>query len=167
MRIMITVIDKSLLLCYYTHETVRVLTDKSRKIKKRVKTMEKKIRHSKQRDMIYEYLMSTKEHPSADMVYESLRPEMPNLSLGTVYRNLKLLEEMGLVRRVTTLQNTERYDANTGNHAHFECDTCGCVKDFDILDIKKAKESCGAGDSDNIKWVNLVFGGTCSECTKN
>ncbi len=127
--------------------------------------MEKKIRHSKQRDLIYEYLMSTKEHPSADMVYESLRPTNPNLSLGTVYRNLKLLEEMGLVRRVTTLQSQERYDANTDNHAHFECDTCGCVKDYEILDLNKAKESCGVSMKDNIKWMNLVFGGTCECCS--
>ncbi|MBE6039340.1 MAG: transcriptional repressor [Anaerofustis stercorihominis] len=128
--------------------------------------MEKRIRHSKQRDMIYDYLMSTKEHPSADMVYESLKPDMPNLSLGTVYRNLKLLEEMGLIRRVTTLQSTERYDANCKDHAHFECDTCGCVKDLEILDLQKAKESCGVDENDNIKWMNLVFGGTCRECVK-
>ena len=128
--------------------------------------MEKKIRHSRQRDLIYEYLMSTKAHHSADMVYESLRPTNPNLSLGTVYRNLKLLEEMGLVRRVTTLQSTERYDANVADHAHFECDTCGCVNDLEILDLDKAKESCGVNKKDNIKWMNLVFGGTCECCMK-
>lgn len=128
------------------------------------KTMEKKIRHSRQRDLIYEYLLSTKAHPSADMVYESLKPDNPGLSLGTVYRNLRLLEEMGLVRRVTTLQSTERYDADIRNHAHFECDTCGCVKDFDVTDIEKAKEICGAGGKDHIRWMNLVFGGTCEEC---
>ena len=54
--------------------------------------MEKKLRHSHQREMIYNYLLNTEGHPSADMVYDALREEIPNLSLGTVYRNLKLLE---------------------------------------------------------------------------
>lgn len=162
-KIIVIIIDKVRKICYIILTKGNIL---SHNIQKEVKIMEKKIRHSKQRDMIYEYLLSTKEHPSADMVYENLRPKMPNLSLGTVYRNLKLLEEMGSIRRVTTLQNSERYDANISDHAHFECDTCGCVKDLEILDLNKAKESCGVSKKDNIKWMNLIFGGTC-ECCMN
>jgi len=83
--------------------------------------MEKKLRHSHQRERIYEYLTRSCEHPSAEMVYNDLRPEIPGLSLGTVYRNLKLLEELGKIRRVTSHQGTERYDAICGDHAHFLC----------------------------------------------
>ena len=57
--------------------------------------MEKKLRYSRQREMIYQYLLTSEEHPSAETVYNDLKPEMPELSLGTVYRNLKLLEELG------------------------------------------------------------------------
>ena len=78
--------------------------------------MEKKLRHSHQRDMIYNYLLSTKEHPSAEMIYDELRRIEPTLSLGTVYRNLKLLEDLGMVKKVTSVNNVERYDAMTSDH---------------------------------------------------
>jgi len=126
--------------------------------------MEKKMRHSHQREMIYEYLASSFEHPSAEMVYESLREDIPNLSLGTVYRNLKLLESMGKIRRVTTLQNVERYDAKCGDHAHFVCECCGRVKDLKALNAHSAKESCCVDGGDSISWVSVDFGGVCAEC---
>jgi len=126
--------------------------------------MEKRIRHSHQRDMIYQYLLSSKEHPSADMIYDHLRADNPNLSLGTVYRNLKLLEELGQVRRVTTLQNAERYDADCTDHAHFVCRQCGCVKDLPPIDSQWEKELCPPEPGDRVEWVHLVFGGVCSAC---
>lgn len=126
--------------------------------------MEKKLRHSRQRDMIYEYLLTTMEHPSADKIYEDLRNQISNLSLGTVYRNLKVLEEMGLVRRVTTLQNVERYDACCYDHAHFVCDICGCVKNLENLAVDKVKELCKIGDGDQVLRMNVTFGGLCLEC---
>lgn len=126
--------------------------------------MEKKLRHSHQRDRIYEYLLSTTEHPSADMVYESLKDEMPKLSLGTVYRNLKLLEETGKVRRVTTLQNSERYDARCDSHAHFVCSCCGRVMDLNELDMSAATASFTLPH--RVNWMSLVFGGLCQDCEK-
>ena len=126
--------------------------------------MEKKLRHSRQREMIYEYLCSTCEHPSAEMVYEHLKGDNPNLSLGTVYRNLKLLEETGRVRRVTTLQNVERYDACCGDHAHFVCQSCGCVKDLSVVDRQAGSQSCHVEPGDRIDWMNVVFGGVCADC---
>ena len=66
--------------------------------------MEKKLRHSRQREMIYQYLLTTQEHPSAEMVYHALREEVQGLSLATVYRNLNLLEQLGKVRKVTAFQ---------------------------------------------------------------
>ena len=87
--------------------------------------MEKKLRHSHQRERIYQYLCASMEHPSAEMIYDALRCEIQGLSLGTVYRNLKLLEGLGKVRRVASYQNSERYDACCGDHAHFVCSQCG------------------------------------------
>jgi Fur family peroxide stress response transcriptional regulator len=126
--------------------------------------MEKKLRHSHQRDMIYNYLLSSKEHPSAEMIYEDLKKVEPTLSLGTVYRNLKLLEDLGSVRRVTTLNNVERYDAFTDDHMHFVCEDCGRVidlPDFDDSIIKKSFSSQFDGD---VKWVKIIVGGKCSIC---
>jgi Fur family peroxide stress response transcriptional regulator len=128
--------------------------------------MEKKLRHSQQRDMIYNYLVSTKEHPSAEMIYEALKKDAPNLSLGTVYRNLKLLEELGLVKKVTSLNNVERYDAWCEDHVHFICNECGAVLDLPEFDDSIIKKSIKKNNI-SIKWMNLILGGTCDKCSKN
>lgn len=126
--------------------------------------MEKKTRRSRQREMIYDYLLSTQEHPSAEMIYEHLKAEMPNLSLGTVYRNLKLLEETGHVRRVNTPQNIERYDARCDEHAHFVCGRCGSVMDLKAIDAEALQLACSAELGGQVQWMNVVFGGICTEC---
>ena len=129
--------------------------------------MEKKLRHSHQRDMIYNYLISTKEHPSAEMIYEDLKKVEPSLSIGTVYRNLKLLEELGMVKKVTSVNNVERYDAMTSDHIHFVCDKCGAVMDLPEFDQNLFKEKFANIAYGNIEWVNVILGGTCSKCRKN
>ena len=129
--------------------------------------MEKKLRHSHQRDMIYNYLISTKEHPSAEMIYDELKKIEPTLSLGTVYRNLKLLEELGMVKRVTSVNNVERYDAMTSDHIHFVCDKCGSVIDLPDFDQKLFKEKFENNVCGNIEWVNVILGGTCQKCRGN
>ena len=126
--------------------------------------MEKKLRHSHQRDMIYNYMLSTKEHPSAEMIYEDLKKIEPNLSLGTVYRNLKLLEELGMVRKVTNVNNVERYDAMTYDHIHFVCDECGSVFDLPNFDNEVIKEKFSNEVGGEINWVNIILGGKCKHC---
>jgi Fur family peroxide stress response transcriptional regulator len=126
--------------------------------------MEKKLRHSHQRDMIYNYMLATKEHPSAEMIYEDLKKIEPNLSLGTVYRNLKLLEELGMVRKVTNVNNVERYDAMTYDHIHFVCDECGSVFDLPNFDNEVIKEKFSNEVGGEINWVNIILGGKCKHC---
>ena len=126
--------------------------------------MEKKLRHSHQRDMIYNYMLETKEHPSAEMIYEDLNKIEPNLSLGTVYRNLKLLEELGMVRKVTNVNNVERYDAMTYDHIHFVCDECGSVFDLPNFDNEVIKEKFSNEVGGEINWVNIILGGKCKHC---
>ena len=126
--------------------------------------MEKKLRHSHQRDMIYNYMLATKEHPSAEMIYEDLKKIEPNLSLGTVYRNLKLLEELGMVRKVTNVNNVERYDAMTDDHIHFVCDECGSVFDLPNFDNEVIKEKFSNEVGGEINWVNIILGGKCKHC---
>ena len=72
--------------------------------------MEKKLRHSRQREMIYEYLCSTCEHPSAEMIYEDLKKKIEGLSLGTVYRNLNQLAAQGTILRLTGIDGSDHYD---------------------------------------------------------
>ena len=79
------------------------------------------LKYSKQRETIKEYLRSTTEHPTADMVYDKVRETFPNISLGTVYRNLNLLVNEGEAIRISCGDSSERFDGNTSNHYHFMC----------------------------------------------
>lgn len=130
-------------------------------------SVEAKFRHSKQRERIYEYLCSAKSHPSAEMIYDDLRSEMPNLSLGTVYRNLRMLEEIGKVIRVTAVDGHERYDAICENHAHFVCEKCGCVSDLSVLNEDQVAKLCNVDDDSVIHNVRVVIGGICSQCPRS
>lgn len=126
--------------------------------------MEKKLRHSHQRERIYEYLTQSREHPSAEMVYNDLRSEIPNLSIGTVYRNLKLLEELGKVRRVTSFQGIERYDTVCEDHVHFLCGSCGILHDLENADIKDIRASLTLEDGYEFSKLDLTITGLCPDC---
>ena len=124
---------------------------------------DKKMRNSATRNSIYEYLCGTKEHPSAEMIYLDLRETNPTLSFGTVYRNLKQLEETGRVIRVSTLNNRERYDANCSDHLHFACEKCGRVIDLMDADTETALTACGLPGGVKIRSIY----GTCELCSEN
>ena len=128
-------------------------------------TTQKRIRYSATRDVIYNYLCGTKEHPSADTIYSELKPSMPSLSLGTVYTNLKLFEEQGKVVRVAKVNGHERYDANCEEHVHFICDSCNRVIDVMDADVSAAKNACSINGA-QIKRIQLILHGTCAECSK-
>ena len=126
--------------------------------------MEKKLRHSRQRERIYQYLTESMEHPSAEMVYNALREEISGLSLGTVYRNLKLLEEIGKVRRVASSQGSERYDAICGDHAHFVCSACGSVRDMEDTDTAAIRAALRLGEGYRLGKLDLTATGICPDC---
>lgn len=123
---------------------------------------DKKMRNSATRNSIYEYLCGTKKHPSAEMIYLDLRETNPTLSFGTVYRNLKQLEETGRVIRVSTLNNRERYDANCSDHLHFACEKCGRVVDLMDADTATAVTACGLPNGVKIRSIY----GTCELCSE-
>lgn len=124
-----------------------------------------KLRNSAVRNDIYTYLCGTKEHPSAEMIYNDLKGDNPNLSLGTVYRNLKQLEEIGKIIRVTNVNNHERYDANCEDHVHFVCERCGRVIDIMDADMEAVKLACNLTAGVKIKRMQLVIEGTCEFCS--
>ena len=86
-------------------------------------------RYSRQREQIYQAVCGTPEHPTAEMVYEQLKPEMPRLSLGTVYRNLRQLVQEGRLRQMDG--PVVRFDSKTELHSHARCVSCGTVVDLD------------------------------------
>ena len=88
------------------------------------------VRRSKKRDAMLDLMRGTKCHPTADWVYQGMKDIYPDISLGTVYRNLNQLCEEQLVWRVGTVDGNERFDADVSLHAHFFCDGCGVVLDL-------------------------------------
>ena len=127
--------------------------------------MEKKLRRSYQRERIYEYLSRSCEHPSAETVYNALRPEIPGLSLGTVYRNLRLLEELGMVRRVTAVQGGERYDAICRDHLHFYCNGCGTLHDVQDIDAEEIRAAIPLEGGYRFDKLELTITGLCPDCS--
>lgn len=122
-------------------------------------------RYSRQRELIYEAVLGSKEHPTAEMVYQWLKPANPNLSLGTVYRNLNLLAEEGILVRMPF--PVERYDGDTHPHSHFRCKGCGRV--FDLMLGYDGEIDAAAGRASpgfRIEGHDLTFSGMCRECQK-
>lgn len=97
--------------------------------------METKRINSKKRQAIYDYLCSVTVHPTAEMVYAALKPDIPELSLGTVYRNLAVLCDEGKAITLGKVEGQERYDARTAPHAHFVCRGCRAVLDVFLPDV--------------------------------
>ena len=77
------------------------------------------LKRSRQREMIKSFLMGRKDHPTADVIYSNLKQQDPNLSLGTVYRNLTLLSDMGEILRLRVGDGVDHFDADTSEHYHF------------------------------------------------
>lgn len=127
--------------------------------------MERAIRYSKKREAILEVIRATDTHPSADWVYQTLKPTQPDLSLGTVYRNLNFFREQGTVRCVGVVDGQERFDANVEPHTHFVCDGCGVVLDLheipsDAQLDRRAEETYGL----SVDHHELIFHGKCISC---
>ena len=90
------------------------------------------LKHSKQRDAIKNFLADRYDHPTAETVYLNIKKEFPNISLGTVYRNLSLLAEIGEIQKLSTGIGPARFDGNTAPHYHFICNCCGNVLDLNV-----------------------------------
>ncbi len=121
-------------------------------------------RMTRQREVVLDELSRTKEHPKADEIYQMVRRKLPHISFGTVYRNLRLLKELGLVRELSYGKNFSRYEAFYDNHQHFTCKTCGRVIDIDKpLDIDP-RGIAVEGTMPHIDEYRLEFYGTCVEC---
>ena len=122
------------------------------------------LKHSKQRDLIMRFLMSRKDHPTADIVYMNVREEHPNISLGTVYRNLTLLSDMGEIQRLRVGDGVDHFDADTSPHYHFVCSECGGVIDLEMEGIDHILETAGANFDGQIAGHVTYFYGKCGAC---
>lgn len=130
--------------------------------------METTRRTSKKRQAIYDFLCSSTAHPSAEQIYSALKPQYPDLSLGTVYRNIGVLLDEGLIFSVGNVSGEERYDARLTPHSHFICTGCGKVSDvFDeALDKSVIMQYPVIENALNVKLRShsLCFKGLCPDC---
>ena len=122
---------------------------------------------SSKRNAIYETISSTKTHPSARWVYDQLKPSIPDLSLGTVYRNIALFKKEGLIQVICNVNGEERIDADTSSHPHFICNKCGKVYDAGKF-ISHSDFITGLTASGFVVDNEyILFYGICPECLKN
>ena len=127
--------------------------------------MEYSSKHFRKRDAILTCLRQTKAHPSADWVYNQLKPSIPDLSLGTVYRNLALFKEQGLINSLGTVKGVERFDGDTHSHVHFVCTGCGTVTDLHGMRIPEELNAAAAREADAaVDQCHLTFHGRCRTC---
>ncbi|WOC33422.1 MULTISPECIES: Fur family transcriptional regulator [Caproicibacterium] len=127
--------------------------------------MEKKQNFSRKREAILEALRETKSHPTAEWIYQQLKPSFPDLSLGTVYRNLSRFKEDGTVVSVGVVDGQERYDADVTPHSHFVCESCGAVLDVDdeFVDPESDREVSRILGVQVLSH-QVIFRGYCGAC---
>ena len=129
--------------------------------------MEKRENFSRKRTAILNALQETDVHPTADWVYAQLKPRYPNLSLGTVYRNLKKFWENGKAVSVGVINGQEHFDGNVKPHAHFVCRECGAVLDvhetfFEENELARISQKFGL----SVEEAGVMFRGVCGQCHK-
>lgn len=120
-------------------------------------------KRSLQREMIKQNLLLRYDHPTADMVYQSIREELPNISLGTVYRNLRFLVDQGDALSLKLGDGREHFDGHVEPHYHFICTKCGAVEDI-FMDELNICEEAAKHCSGDIKGHSTYFYGLCKSC---
>ncbi len=127
--------------------------------------MEATGKNFRKRNAILSYLHATTAHPSAETIFTDLKPQIPDLSIGTVYRNLNLFRQQGLAAVVATVNGVDRFDGNTAPHVHFICSDCSAVIDLQDMEVPQslctAAQTCGGCQ---VHACQLSFTGRCGEC---
>jgi Fur family peroxide stress response transcriptional regulator len=123
-------------------------------------------RETNQRAAILRVLRYSRSHPTADQIYDEVRKEILNISKGTVYRNLKVLQEMGLVSELNLNGTVSRFEAKQESHYHFRCEQCGRVFDVDEPTDKELDRKIARRTGFKISYHQLEFRGLCHDCQK-
>lgn len=127
---------------------------------------EKKLKLTPQRIAVYKYLLSTKEHPSAETIYKALQPEYPTMSLATVYKALKVLVDVNLVQELNVGEGNFRYDANVSSHPHIQCINCYRVDDVEGICFSNLNDMVKNYTDYEVVQNQVYFYGVCKDCKK-
>jgi len=119
-----------------------------------------------QRHAILTYLVESKSHPTADDIYRALENQFPSMSVATVYNNLKVFVETGLVRELTYGDSSSRYDADMHDHYHVICESCGKITDFEIEPVRHVEEAAMRATGFKVHGHRLEVHGLCPDCAK-
>jgi Fur family peroxide stress response transcriptional regulator len=122
------------------------------------------VKATHQRVEILRELAGTREHPDAETIYVGVRRRIPTISLDTVYRTLRMLEEKGVIARVGSITDRARFDANNEQHHHFVCTECGLVRDLHDGISTGLTPPTEASQIGSVDCVYVEFRGRCSKC---
>lgn len=122
------------------------------------------VRITPQRHAVLEYLINSMTHPTADEIYKALEGKFPNMSVATVYNNLRVLKEIGLVRELTYGDSSSRFDCNPTEHYHIICNECGKIVDFHYPSLDEIESLAEQVAGFDISHHRLELYGTCEEC---
>lgn len=125
------------------------------------------IRITPQRHAVLEYLLTSMAHPTADEIYKALADQFPTMSVATVYNNLRVLKETGLVQEMTFGDNSSRFDCNTDPHYHIKCTLCGKIVDFDYPVLDEVESLAEQVTGFDVSHHRMELYGVCSSCQKS
>ncbi|HHO47038.1 MAG TPA: transcriptional repressor [Desulfobacteraceae bacterium] len=129
-------------------------------------TTENMMRLTTQRQIILEELSKVKTHPTASELYDMVRKRLPRIGLGTVYRNLELMAENGMILKLEVGGTQKRFDASTHTHYHIRCSNCGRVDDMDTPVLENLVRKAAESSSYKVLGHHVEFTGICPACQK-
>jgi Fur family peroxide stress response transcriptional regulator len=124
------------------------------------------VRITPQRHAVLEYLLTSLTHPTADEIYKALENKFPNMSVATVYNNLRILRELGLVKELTYGDDSSRFDSNMMDHYHIICDDCGKIVDFHYPSLDEIESLAEKVSGFEISHHRMELYGKCDACAK-
>lgn len=122
------------------------------------------VRITPQRHAILAYLVESMAHPTADDIYRALEPKFPSMSVATVYNNLKMFIEAGMVRELTYGDSSSRFDANVSDHYHVICEKCGKMEDFSYPSLADVEHQAEKSTGFQVKGLRMELYGICKSC---
>lgn len=138
------------------------------KLKEALESLKKTgVRITPQRHAILEYIINTMSHPTADEIYKALEGKFPNMSVATVYNNLRVFRQVGLVRELTYGDASSRFDFVTSNHYHVICTNCGKIVDFHYPGLDEVEHLASHVTGFKISHHRMEVYGLCPECAED
>ena len=116
---------------------------------------------TKQKRLILDIINNSYTHPTAEEIYKEAKRIMPSIALGTVYRNLGIMTEEGLIRRIACDRSPDRFDRTAPRHDHFLCTKCGEVEDTDVSSLVSLIEN---STGEHIEGYELMIKHVCDSC---